>query len=596
MGLVQTAMQIWRDFVTDGVPSSGSWKPKKSDIRAWGTYLESFLTAVGANSGSVFQTRAALFADLAHPVNSMAWVLNDSTAAYNGIYQKVGGSGSGSWTRVGDLPYSFNVASDAGAGTPNAIQATTTLPVSSAQIIILTVFENNTGSPVTISFNGGTTYTVKDFLGRDLSANELQAGAVITGVISGSTFRLLYDQKYPYAKAVNSGAGTANAIVATTPVGVDFSDSNILIGLPIAATNTATPVTVAFNGNSPLTIKTNSGNDPVVGGLISGTILLGFVAGSTFRLISDQASAAIQAAAEAAAEAAADYADFARNNWVANGPFVGTGAQSDYQLTIDPGSANNMFVVVGGVSQLVTKGTYSLVHSGGNHYIRISVPAGVEFDVRIGNAIPVGTAADGSVVTSKLGDNAVTYAKIQDVSTTKRLLGRKSAGSGDMEEISDTELRDNFFPANQPIDSALGSYSLNANLTAQIPFDGTIPQITEGTEIISVTISPKSTTSKLRVRFSGFACASGTQNLIAAVFRDAVANALYAVPGRASGADIPALLAGEFEFVPGTTSPVTIRLRVGPGGAVTMRMNGTTSSSAFGGVEKTVMTVEEIKA
>lgn len=61
-------------------------------------------------------------------------------------------------------------------------------------------------------------------------------------------------------------------------------------------------MTVAFNGGGPLTIKTTAGNDQVAGGLTAGAVL-GFVSGATFRLLSDQASAAIVAAAEASAVA-----------------------------------------------------------------------------------------------------------------------------------------------------------------------------------------------------------------------------------------------------------------------------------------------------
>lgn len=48
------------------------------------------------------------------------------------------------------------------------------------------------------------------------------------------------------------------------------------------------------------------------------------------------------------------------------------------------------------------------------------------------------TPTDGSVTTAKLANDSVTYAKIQNVSTTDRLLGRSSAGSGDVEEITCT--------------------------------------------------------------------------------------------------------------------------------------------------------------
>ena len=46
------------------------------------------------------------------------------------------------------------------------------------------------------------------------------------------------------------------------------------------------------------------------------------------------------------------------------------------------------------------------------------------------------TPTDGSVTTAKLADDSVTYAKLQNVSATDRLLGRSSAGAGDVEEIT----------------------------------------------------------------------------------------------------------------------------------------------------------------
>jgi hypothetical protein len=48
------------------------------------------------------------------------------------------------------------------------------------------------------------------------------------------------------------------------------------------------------------------------------------------------------------------------------------------------------------------------------------------------------TIASNAVTTSKINDAAVTYAKIQDVSATDKLLGRSTAGAGDVEEITCT--------------------------------------------------------------------------------------------------------------------------------------------------------------
>ncbi len=104
-----------------------------------------------------------------------------------------------------------------------------------------------------------------------------------------------------FVKATNTGTGTSTAIEASTPVAVNETQ---LILLPIAAENAGSPVTVSFNGGSPLTIKTVSGSDVAAGGLPASSVMIGTIQGSTFRLLSDQASVAIQAAAEAARDEA----------------------------------------------------------------------------------------------------------------------------------------------------------------------------------------------------------------------------------------------------------------------------------------------------
>jgi hypothetical protein len=37
--------EIWRDFITDGVPSSGVHDIVKADMRAWGASVEAFVSA-----------------------------------------------------------------------------------------------------------------------------------------------------------------------------------------------------------------------------------------------------------------------------------------------------------------------------------------------------------------------------------------------------------------------------------------------------------------------------------------------------------------------------------------------------------------------
>jgi len=44
MSFTKLFSEIWRDFITDGVPSSGVHDVVKSDMRAWGAEVEAMVT------------------------------------------------------------------------------------------------------------------------------------------------------------------------------------------------------------------------------------------------------------------------------------------------------------------------------------------------------------------------------------------------------------------------------------------------------------------------------------------------------------------------------------------------------------------------
>lgn len=141
------------------------------------------------------------------------------------------------------------------------------------------------------------------------------------------------------------------------------------------------------------------------------------------------------------------------------------------------------------------------------------------------------------------------------------------------------------------VQSIVGTYTASADLTTAIPFDDTIPQNTEGTQIISVSITPKSTANKLRIRFSGNIGVSNTFAAVAA-FKDSDVNAVGAsATFVASGAQ--AQIALEFELSPATLSAVTIAIRAG--GISTTRMNGISTGRRMGGVAISTLILEEIK-
>ena len=79
------------------------------------------------------------------------------------------------------------------------------------------------------------------------------------------------------------------------------------------------------------------------------------------------------------------------------------------------------------------------------------------------------TPTDNSVSTAKIQNDAVTYAKLQNVSATDRLLGRSSAGAGDVEEITCTAFGRSLI---DDADAATARTTLSVQPTASPAFTG----------------------------------------------------------------------------------------------------------------------------
>ncbi|NEJ20093.1 hypothetical protein GR247_07905 [Rhizobium leguminosarum] len=196
----------------DGPPSN-PYEPPKHEIRKLLTSYETILD-VFASGGSNYAkaTRAQLFSDLAHAADTTAWVYADPIIAYNGIYIKAGASGSGSWSLILPLPYSFITATNAGTGTANAIEATTDIPISAEALIVLNIYETNSGSPVTVSFNGDTPLTVKTTSGNDVVPGGLTAEMRVLGTADSTIFRLVSDQTSAAIQAAAEYAAAEAAV------------------------------------------------------------------------------------------------------------------------------------------------------------------------------------------------------------------------------------------------------------------------------------------------------------------------------------------------------------------------------------------------
>ena len=130
--------------------------------------------------------------------------------------------------------------------------------------------------------------------------------------------------------------------------------------------------------------------------------------------------------------------------------------------------------------------------------------------------------------------------------------------------------------------------------TTIIPSDDTIPQITEGTEYITLAITPTSATSKLLIQVVWMGSTTSPSCTIA-LFQDATANALAATISSAPAAQLTTLPLNYF-MTAGTTSSTTFRLRFGSGAAATTTTNGQSGGRFFGGVANTSITISEVAA
>jgi hypothetical protein len=150
-------------------------------------------------------------------------------------------------------------------------------------------------------------------------------------------------------------------------------------------------------------------------------------------------------------------------------------------------------------------------------------------------------------------------------------------------------------PAGTLLQSVSNTYATNEALATTIPLDDTIPQNTEGTEIVTQAITPKHANNILEFEFSGFVSGAGTTVCIAALFQDTTADALAVGVATAGSATDPNTITLRYRMTAGTTSATTFKIRVGAETG-TIRMNGSTSARYFGGIAAARLTIREYKA
>ena len=133
--------------------------------------------------------------------------------------------------------------------------------------------------------------------------------------------------------------------------------------------------------------------------------------------------------------------------------------------------------------------------------------------------------------------------------------------------------------------------------TALIPVDDTIPQSSEGFQVMTLAITPKATSNNLLIQVVvNLANTAAGNNLVAALFQDSTAGALAAgVQFKAGQNDTTQIVFNHF-MTAGTVSATTFKVRVGGALAGTTAFNGEGASRILGGVLASSITITEVSA
>lgn len=128
--------------------------------------------------------------------------------------------------------------------------------------------------------------------------------------------------------------------------------------------------------------------------------------------------------------------------------------------------------------------------------------------------------------------------------------------------------------------------------TGTIPSDGSIPQITEGDQYMTLAITPTSASSILLIDVVAISSAGSDTIQTAALFQDSTANTLAACTGLIAGTDKMYNMAFRHKMTAGTTSSTTFRVRIG-GNAGTTTFNGRAGGTPTGATQASSITITE---
>jgi hypothetical protein len=132
--------------------------------------------------------------------------------------------------------------------------------------------------------------------------------------------------------------------------------------------------------------------------------------------------------------------------------------------------------------------------------------------------------------------------------------------------------------------------------TTTIPGDDTIPQNTEGTEFMTVAITPKFADSTLVIEATALLAMSTAADGALAFFVDSTADAIAASMRFFSTTNDSGIVKLDHKLTSGSTAARTYKFRAGPTSAATLTFNGIGGARRFGAITKSSFRVTEYRA
>ena len=129
--------------------------------------------------------------------------------------------------------------------------------------------------------------------------------------------------------------------------------------------------------------------------------------------------------------------------------------------------------------------------------------------------------------------------------------------------------------------------------TTTTPPDDTIPQIGEGDEYMTLSITPNNTSNTLVIQAMAVVAISALGRVVITLHRDAIGDALAGAVVRPNAVNEAFILTLIHTMTAPTTSATTYRIRIGPPSG-TLTFNGEAGARKLGGVLASSITIWEI--